>query len=361
MTSIKTVYGGGNAASTPATQVDVNGTYEIEEVFGGGNGKDHIPYNGEPSSENPGANVGYYNYTATMIQECKQWVDNLMPTKKNAGHRKYVYGTGKANVNIYGGLVHRVYGGSNTKGNVRQIAVTMLEESSDCEFKVDEAYGGGKSAPMDGAANLEMRCIPGLKAAYGGAENANINDNVSLNITNGTFERVFGGNNVAGTISGTITVNIEETGCKPIIIGQLYGGGNQAAYTGPLKAGSQTDRQGPTVNVRSFTSIGDVFGGGYGQTAVVTGDTYVNINEVNGKYYISQATSEDSTGNKEFTNSRSLNAWSLRLTTLTALSITMKRASEKPRTLLSTSTCHPMLPTLWVPSTTSMVVAMLPR
>lgn len=292
LTSIKTVYGGGNAASTPATQVDVNGTYEIGEVFGGGNGKDMV--NGR---ENPGANVGYYNYTVYDADNNASNADNAQtPADRKAN---YQYGTGKANVNIYGGLVHRVYGGSNTKGNVRQVAVTMLDNNTDCDFKVDEAYGGGKSAPMDGAANLVMACIPGLKAAYGGAENANINDNVTLNITNGTFERVFGGNNVAGTISGTITVNIEETGCKPIIIGQLYGGGNQAAYTGPLKAGSGAERQGPTVNVRSFTSIGDVFGGGYGLTAVVTGDTYVNINEVNGKYY-AQATPAGSTGNKQY-------------------------------------------------------------
>ena len=291
-TSIRQVYGGGNAASTPATQVDVNGTYEIGEVFGGGNGKDMV--NGR---ENPGANVGYYNYTVYDADNNASNADDAQtPADRKAN---YQYGTGKANVNIYGGLVHRVYGGSNTKGNVRQVAVTMLDNNTDCDFKVDEAYGGGKSAPMDGAANLVMACIPGLKAAYGGAENANINDNVTLNITNGTFERVFGGNNVAGTISGTITVNIEETGCKPIIIGQLYGGGNQAAYTGPLKAGSGTERQGPTVNVRSFTSIGDVFGGGYGQTAVVTGDTYVNINEVNGKYY-AQATPAGSTGNKQY-------------------------------------------------------------
>lgn len=296
LTSIKTVYGGGNAASTPATQVDVNGTYEIEEVFGGGNGKDKISRDGGSTYiDNPGANVGYRDYSD---YETSDDADNGAATKE-LREQNYSYGTGAANVNIYGGLVHRVYGGSNTKGNVRQVAVTMLDNNTDCDFKVDEAYGGGKSAPMDGAANLVMACIPGLKAAYGGAENANINDNVTLNITNGTFERVFGGNNVAGTISGTITVNIEETGCKPIIIGQLYGGGNQAAYTGPLKAGSKTERQGPTVNVRSFTSIGDVFGGGYGQTAVVTGDTYVNINEVNGKYY-TQATPADSTGNKQY-------------------------------------------------------------
>ena len=264
LTSIQTVYGGGNAASTPATQVDINGTYEIEEVFGGGNGKDALP-NGDP---NPGANVGFYKYTD----------DQEDTDTKEERATNYGYGTGEANVNIYGGRIHRVFGGSNTKGNVRIVAVTMLDnENIPCDFIVDEAYGGGKSALMDGATNLIMACIPGLKAAYGGAEEANINGDVKLTITNGNFDRVFGGNNISGTITGKIEVNIEETGCKPVIIGQLYGGGNQAPYNGP-------EGEGPTVNVRSFTSIGDIFGGGYGETAVVTGNTTVNVSVTEGKF-----------------------------------------------------------------------------
>ena len=117
---------------------------------------------------------------------------------------------------------------------------------------------------------------------------AYINNNIILNITSGTFGRVFGGNNLGGEINGTITVNIEETGCHPVIIGQLYGGGNEAAYTAPWKDDddhSKGRKDGPTLNIKSFTSIGEVFGGGYGQTATVTGDTYVNINEVTGDYY----------------------------------------------------------------------------
>ena len=132
---------------------------------------------------------------------------------------------------------------------------------------------------MDGASRLEMACIPGLKNAYGGAEAADIASDVTLNITNGNFNRVFGGNNVSGTIHGRITVNIEETGCHLITIGQLYGGGNQAPYTAP------EGKHGPTLNVRSFTSIGEVYGGGYGKTAIVKGDTYVNINVCDGKSF----------------------------------------------------------------------------
>ena len=282
LTSVRQVYGGGNAASTPATWVEINGTYEIEEVFGGGNGKDDISLDGVNYIANPGANVGFHAYTDNQD-------DTDTPEERAAN---YGYGSGAANVNINGGRIHRVYGGSNTKGNVRQIAVTMLEELSDCSFVVDEAYGGGKSASMDGQSKLEMACIPGLKNAYGGAENANINNDVTLNITNGDFNRVFGGNNVSGTINGTITVNIEETGCHHITIGQLYGGGNQAPYIGPLKTGSTTERQGPTLNVRSFSSIGEVYGGGYGKTATVTGDTYVNINVCDGKNFGANQTTE---------------------------------------------------------------------
>ena len=286
MTSIRQVYGGGNAASVPATDVLVNGTYEIEEVFGGGNGLDALP-NGRP---NPGANVGYKNYTIYEqdgdVWKAKDDPDYDTKEERTAEGSSIVYGTGAANVNINGGTIHRVFGGSNTKGNVRITAVTMLEEAGGCPFCVDEAYGGGKSAPMDAEAQLHMACIPGLKEAYGGAEAADIQGDVTLNITNGTFDRVFGGNNISGTIRGSIKVNIEEVGCKPIIIGELYGGGNQAGYSvygydgdgKPIESGVTPLFADPVVNVRSFTSIGSVYGGGYGETAVMVGNPTVNIN-----------------------------------------------------------------------------------
>lgn len=278
LTSIQQVYGGGNAASTPATRITVNGSFEIEELFGGGNGKDDLP-NGDP---NPGANVGFYTYADDAA--------NAQTPADRATN--YGYGSGKASVNVFGGTIHRVFGGSNTKGNVRQTAVTLLDEGDACEFCVDEAYGGGKSAPMDAEAKLLMACIPGLKEAYGGAENADIYGKVELNITNGTFDRVFGGNNLSGTINGSITVNIEEIGCRPVIIGELYGGGNLAGYSvngynddgTPKETGTKLYDD-PQVNVKSFTSIGKIFGGGFGVGATMVGNPTVNVNEVYGKYY----------------------------------------------------------------------------
>ena len=40
----------------------------------------------------------------------------------------------------------------------------------------------------------------------------------------------------------------------------------------------------PQVNVKSFTSIGNIYGGGYGIEAEMVGDPYVNINVTKGKY-----------------------------------------------------------------------------
>jgi hypothetical protein len=292
LTSIKQVYGGGNAASTPATNVEVNGTYEILELFGGGNGFDKLP-DGRP---NPGANVGYKNYTV-YEKVGDEWIakdDPAYDTKeeRTAGGSGITYGSGQASINVFGGTVHRVFGGSNTKGNVRQTAITLLDENSGCEFCVDEAYGGGKSAEMDAEAKLLMACIPGLQAVYGGAEAADVHGNVTLNITNGTFDRVFGGNNLSGTIGGSITVNVEEIGCKPVKIGELYGGGNQAGYSvygynddGTPKESGTRLYDDPQVNVMSFTSIGKVFGGGYGSGATMVGNPTVNVSEVYGRYY----------------------------------------------------------------------------
>ncbi len=270
LTSIAYVYGGGNAASVSSSQVVVNGAYELGCVFGGGNGKDKYTLDGGTTwNENSGAHVGLMTYPNAA--------GDAYGTKAERA-ANYGYGTGKAHVVVYGGTVHEVYGGSNTKGNVRVEARATLEDQEDCDFNLGEAYGGGRNAEMDGDAVLEVGCIRGLGKAYGGAADADVNGDVVLNITNGTYGQVFGGNDRGGNISGSITVNIEETGCRPIIIGELYGGGNEAAYTAPSGSNS------PVVNVKSFTSIGTVFGGGYGAAAEITGNPEVNINVVTGKY-----------------------------------------------------------------------------
>ncbi len=306
LTSIKTVYGGGNAASVPATEVTVNGTYEIGQVFGGGNGYNDYELDGK-WYDNPGANVGLKNYThlgtGTGTESDPILAVNNDPEASTRESREtnYGYGIGKTHATIYGGTVHEVYGGSNSRGNVRVESRTTLEDRG-CNFTVGEAYGGGRNAPQDGDAVLEIGCISGLEKAYGGAADADVNGNVVLTITNGTYGQVFGGNDAGGAIRGSITVNIEETGCNPIIIGELYGGGCNAAYSvygynddGSVKESGNDPVADPVVNVKSFTSIGSIFGGGYGAPATMVGNPQVNINVTKGKY-------SDQTSDTYFTN-----------------------------------------------------------
>ena len=242
LTSIKQVYGGGNAAPVPASFVEVNGTYEIDEVFGGGNGADEYEFDNK-WYQNPGANVGYYNYTTVSTTteghdgstKAKAYpaVENTDAATKELRQQNYSYGSGIATTEIKGGKIHIAYGGSNKKGNISTTALSMYESMyDDCPIDVDESYGGGKDAPIDGNVDMKMECAHGVKEMFGGAKNADVNSDINLTITNGSsLERVFGGNNTSGAITGSITVNIEEGGCEPIRIGELYAGGYLAPYS----------------------------------------------------------------------------------------------------------------------------------
>lgn len=242
LTSIKQVYGGGNAAPVPASYLEVNGTYEIDEAFGGGNGADEYEFDNK-WYQNPGANVGYYNYTTVSTTteghdgstKAKAYpaVENTDAATKELRQQNYSYGSGIATTEIKGGKIHNVYGGSNKKGNISTTALSMYESMfDDCPIDVDESYGGGKDAPIDGNVDMKMECAHGVKEMFGGAKNADVNSDINLTITNGSsLERVFGGNNTSGAIAGSITVNIEEGGCEPIRIGELYAGGYLAPYS----------------------------------------------------------------------------------------------------------------------------------
>ena len=301
LSSIYQVYGGGNAASTPATNLTINSAYEIFEAFGGGNGNDDYDLDGKHYL-NPGANVGYHNYAHFVQQgetDTYEPVDNDNATTKEGRENNYGYGTGIATTNVRGGTIHSVFGGSNKKGNIRKTAMSVYEASDDlCPLCVGETYGAGKDAPMDADIDLTLDCVKDMPIIYGGAKDADVNANITLNITNGTFEKVFGGNNTSGAITGSITVNVEERGCQPIFIKELYGGGYLAPYSiygydkddngnyttetingipqrKPLTSGDSRQKD-PRINIISATRIDNIYGGGY--QAKVVGSPRINVN-----------------------------------------------------------------------------------
>ena len=251
--SIEYVYGGGNAAAVAATDVTIYGGNKIGNVFGGGNGQ----------------------VTAANV-------------------------TGNTSVKIYGGTIGDVYGGSNTNGTIGGTITVNVNSQAEtggtaCPMAINNVYGGGnKAASQSGTVNIG--CTGPYVAAsgstpesgyirnvYGGANQADITGNIGLDIKAGHIDNVFGGNNNSGTISGNITVTVKEDktayDCgegNDMLIGNVYGGGNLAAY------GSGSDY--PVVKIEKGHLSGSVFGGGKGSatdathaTGAVTGNPKVTI------------------------------------------------------------------------------------
>lgn len=284
--SIEYVYGGGNASDVPGTNVTIWGGH-IGNAFGGGNGYSVTGNHDDASAPhyNPGANI-----TASG-----------------------------ANLTIHGGTIDAAFGGSNQWGyinNTINVTVEELTESANdpctgspyapCENLIVELYGGGNQAPAVTEENAYISpdvtissCDMKITNLFGGAKNANHGANINLVVEKGQFENVFGGNNLGGTITGniiltlnggtmvnafggnnqggtitgTITVRVDstDTGC-PLKVDNVYGGGNEAAYS-PNDLTAAT----PTVNFVNGTVRNAVFGGGLGLAAKITANPTVKI------------------------------------------------------------------------------------
>lgn len=290
--SIEDVYGGGNAADvgckslvnplqdsiTANTYLKIDGG-RIKRVFGGGNGES------TPSFTNPGANI-----------------------------------CGTATTAIHGGILNALFGGSNSKGDITTVALTLDNDGTCSDEFVVSLFGGANESDIRSDVTLTIGCGAGnfeevyggsnkadiidgdvtlnilggvIGSVYGGSKGtstlaANINGNVTLNLFGGTITNAFGGSNVNGNITGIITVNVEDTcqGC-PLNLTNVYGAGNLTAYT-PDMVENKTPVS-PIVNIkhiRQGTSItGNVYGGGYGITAVVTANPKVTIGDDDAGHY----------------------------------------------------------------------------
>ena len=239
-TEITSVYGGGNAADVPATSVTIHGG-TIDSVYGGGHGDKDV---------NPAiaANV-----------------------------------TGNTSVTITGGTIGQVFGGSNENGTISgAIGVNVNKGNNSCPMVISAVYGGGNFAASN-AGTINIGCTGASSSEYidtvfGGANRANVTGDITLNITGGRINNAFGGNNNSGAIDGDISVNVEwaTPACGDNHLGNVYGAGNLASY-------SQKTAGHPEVNIKNGTAA-NVFGGGKGASAVVTGNPVVTIGDANGSH-----------------------------------------------------------------------------
>ena len=326
------VYGCNNTNGSPQADVFVNvyktarttGTntiddagYAIDQVFGGGNAADYAPENGNAASTKK-ATVHIYTCDNTIRRifgggnaAAAQGVATIV----DGGRFDWAFGGGNGEITaanignggvaltVNGGIFNHLFNGSNKNGTIGGSITATLTSSSGCEEDIKEyfcgnnlmpittdltttivcntehpvyitdLYGGSNLAPITG--NVTLTVDGGvIDNVYAGSKGTNetdasISGNVLLNIHGGTIGNAFGGSNVKGTIGGTITVNVYENSECALSIDNVYGGGQLAPYS--HSAGY------PEVNIIKGTVNQDVFGGGLGAGAVVTGSPKVTI------------------------------------------------------------------------------------
>ena len=318
------VYGCNNTNGSPQQDVTVNvfqmaGGHTLPNVFGGGNKANFVA--------SKTANVNIYtcdNQIGRVFGGGNAAATNNVRTMIQGGTITEVYGGGNgevlpANVNgsvildIHGGAIEQTFAGSNQQGSISGGSTVNVDDevcpfsmeieelfcggnyanvSSDIEATIScsnaiihNLYGGCNQAYVTDGHNVHLTVKGGVyDNIYGGSKGtssvgADIAGNVTLDIFGGTVHNaIFGGSNIKGNIAGTITVNIEQkTGADycPLNISEadVYGGGNQAAYSHP--SGNY-----PEVNIKHGT-VKNVYGGGLGATAVVTGSPKVTIGDDN--------------------------------------------------------------------------------
>lgn len=268
------VFGGGNVAAYTGTPVvtvhnDSSCNISIGEVYGGGNQ----------------ATVTGTNVTI----EAGNIIGDVY-----GGGRQAAVGNGGTSVTVNGGTIRRVFGGNNISGAIADGTagkiVVNVDKTASCPMKIGQVFGGGNQAGSQ-VGRITVGCTgdlvtpladgqrygydqEGIGAVYGGANEADIDGNITLNIVSGIVDSVFGGNNAGGAIDGDITVNINKNGSAPCAnhwyVGYVFGGGNNATY-------SQKTADHPAVNVQAGLVTHHVFGGGNGSGATVTGNPTVTL------------------------------------------------------------------------------------
>lgn len=301
---IKSIYGGGwdiwelpNGPSTEKTRIDISGTPDITNVYGGGfrgtvgtdDGADTVSivisggtignvYGGGRGGQDPVYDVNSYVYGGGIYEYGGGREDSTGPAKIR----------GNASITITGGTIGYVYGGGQgakgTHDDCASISGNVTISISSSAKVTKDIYGGGKGVPnktgvsaVDGSTSIVVDCdVSG--SVYGGGEYGHVgkDSNVTIESNADVSGSVYGGgkgskdNASFAEVKGTAYVTVSGKVGSGSSSGAVFGGGSFASV-------------GAThVVVNGTEFIASVYGGGSGvggtdKSAVVNGDTYVEI------------------------------------------------------------------------------------
>lgn len=240
------IYIGGSAVIGDEDLVN-NGTKlygsEAGSVFGIGNGRSGYSSIGSSDNANiliTGSSVinnsvyGGGNYGATGVS-----------SNNNSSYTK---------INITGGTIKKdVYGGSNENGTVNDTTINIENGN------IENIYGGNNKG---GTTNNPIILITNgnIGNIYGGGNLAPV-DKTLITINSGTIQNIYGGGNEASVLGDT---KVDINGGT--FNGNIYGGGN---YGRVIKNA--------LVTISDANITGSAYAGGNGQTAIVEGNTTIEI------------------------------------------------------------------------------------
>ena len=265
------IYGGGEQAAVTTTNVDILAGADVYNIFGGSNISGTVTTTNVNAN---GGNVACNLYGGGNFAEAKTTKTNLNGSvfTYQLGENETAYtndcgnafGGGanaivstKSIVNLNGGSLVNVYGGSNKSGDVKESNVIVKSGT------VQNVFGGNNIGGSVTDSKVE------------------VNGDSNLLVTN-----IFGGSNgIGASITGTTTTDINSG----TVIGDVFGGGNQAKV---VKA-TYVNMRGGTIHSlygggnRSFVGDAEVNNAGVFVNGITTGATYVNVinGTVNGNVY----------------------------------------------------------------------------
>lgn len=257
------IYGGGNQADTQNSNIVVNNNIDkIPNIFGGG-------------------------YSASVVTSFINIDGGTIGTVYGGSNTNGTVPT--TNVNINGGVTDTVYGGNNMGGNTITANVNVYtngtagdvygggNEAITTETKVvingtvtGSIYGGGNLAQIETSTDVLVENAKVTNNVYGGGNEGIVQQDANVHIKNSELENSVyaGGNGTAAIVKGNTLLTIDGSSTK--ITKNAFGGGNKAA-TG--EEGLDTSLS--TVDIVSGEIGGNVYGGA--NTSVVYGKTKTSI------------------------------------------------------------------------------------
>ncbi len=293
--TVRRVFGGGNAAATPSVVLTVDGGH-FDYGWGGGNGESGVDadvngtvtflYSGKWEHSVVGGSNAHGNITggAPHISEDPSKCGSAIADELYCGSTStVVVGSKTTQTTCAYGTYRNIYGGSKENDYYGNITLILAGATA------TNVYGGSKGTATTPA---DVRAFTNAKKPTGEGvpDSVGQGGNVTIILRGGTFDNVYGGCDVNGTVEGIINIIVDSVNSEcPLVVHNIYGGGHDAAYTPKTTlahVGNKPATPVVTINSGSVTKKngngGNVFGGGQGAGATVTGNPVVNIGNAAG-------------------------------------------------------------------------------